>query len=88
MRNERTERNRGESRKQKLLICSFEPRRMKALAIVEAEGCWVVSQKVYKTVDDDIAGVSGWVIEIAFHNNVFMSLNFSSTRAADLRLGK
>jgi len=43
---------------------------------------------VYKTIDDDIAGASGWVIEIAFYNNIFAGLNFSSTWAADLRLGK
>jgi len=59
MRNKRTKRDREESRKQKLHICSFELCHMKALAIVKAEGCWVVSQKVYKTVDDDIAGASG-----------------------------
>jgi len=47
------------------------------LAIIKAECTRVVHKEVDKAVDDDVAQSSGGVISVAFHDNVFTSLNLS-----------
>jgi len=44
---------------------------------------------VDEAVDDDVAGACRWVMEVAFHDDVFLSLNFSFTaQAADGKVGE
>ena len=66
-----------------LHFCSRELRRNGTLSIVKAKCFGVICKKVDEAVDDDVAWPCGGVMSIAFHNKVFLGLNFSfATRAA------
>ena len=57
--------------------------------IIEAQGCGVVHKEVDKAVDDNVAWSCRGVIEVALHDNVFMSLYLSlTTRAAQRGVGE
>ena len=47
------------------------------LAIIKAKCTRVVHEEVNKAVDDGVAWLSRRVVPIAFHDNVFTSLNLS-----------
>jgi len=47
------------------------------LAIIKAECTRVVCEEVDEAVDDNVAWSSKGVVPVAFHDNVFMSLNLS-----------
>jgi len=66
-----------------LHFCSRELRRNGTLSIVKAKCFGIICKKVDKAVDDDVTWPRGGVMSIAFHNEVFLGLNFSfATRAA------
>ena len=50
-----------------------------SLPIVKAESSRIVHKKVNEAVDDDITRVSGGVMNVTFHDDVFTSLNFGFT---------
>ena len=50
-----------------------------SLPIVKAESSRIVHKKVNEAVDDDITRVSGGVMNVTFHDDVFTSLNLSFT---------
>jgi len=47
-----------------------------ALSVVKAKHARVVHKEVYEAIDDDVAWPHGGVVQVAFHDNVFMGLNF------------
>ena len=47
------------------------------LAIIKAECTRVVHEEVDETVNDDVARLSGGIMSVVFHDNVFMSLDLS-----------
>ena len=49
------------------------------LAIIKAECTRVVHEEVDETVNDDVAQLSGGIMFVVFHDNVFMSLDLSFT---------
>jgi len=65
-----------------LCFYSGELCRNEALTIVKAKYTWIVSEEVNEAVNDDVAWSSREIMQVAFHDNVFMCLNFSvATRA-------
>jgi len=60
-----------------LCFYSGESCRDEALTIVKAKCTWIVSEEVNEAVNDNVAWSSGGIMQVAFHDNMFMCLNFS-----------
>ena len=50
-----------------------------ALSVVKAERARVVCEEVYEAIDDDVTWPRGGVMQVAFHDDVFVGLNFGFT---------
>ena len=61
-----------------LCFYSKESYRNEILSVIKTECAWVVHKEVNETIDDVVVQTCGRV-QIALHDNVFMSLNFSIT---------
>jgi len=59
-----------------LCFYSKKSRCDRALSIVKAKHARVVHKEVYKAINDDVAWPHGGVVQVAFHDDVFMGLNF------------
>jgi len=49
------------------------------LSIIKAKCTWIICKEVNKAVNDNVAWLSGGIMQVAFHDYVFTSLNFSFT---------
>jgi len=62
-----------------LCFYSRESRRDGTLSIVKAKCTQIICEEVNEAVDNDVAWLSGRIMQVTFHDNVFMGLNFSFT---------
>ena len=78
------EERKGENRKNwaALLLLRVIPR---SLSVVKAKSSKIVCKEVNEAVDDDDVKVCRWVMEVALHDNMFLSLNFGFTAWAASR---
>jgi len=72
-----------------LCFYSKESYHDRTLSIVETECPRVICKEVNKTIDDDVAWLRGGVVQVAFHDNVFMGLNLCfATWATSGKMGE
>jgi len=55
------------------------------LSIAKIKGSWIVCKEVDEAIDDGVAQSCRKVIQVAFHNDVFLSLDFGFTTWATSR---
>jgi len=53
-----------------LRFYSRESHRDGSLSIVKAKCTRIICEEVNEVVDDDVAWSSGWIMQVAFHDNV------------------
>ena len=59
------------------------------LSIIKAKCTWIICEEMNKTVNNNVAWLSRGIIQVAFYDYVFTSLNFSfTTWAAGWEVGK
>ena len=59
------------------------------LSIIKAKCTWIICEEMNKTVNNNVAWLSGGIMQVTFHDYVFTSLNFSfTTWAAGQEMGE
>jgi len=59
----------------RLHFCSVELHHKGSSSVIKAESCRIFCKKMNGIVDDYVAWSSKWIVDVTFHDNVFMGLD-------------